>query len=155
MRKKGLSMWNVLMLCNSVSSFVLSTIFSIYYIFYLLYFLSIIFSIYYIFYLLYFLSIIFSIYYIFYYIFYLLYFLSIIFSIYYIFYLLYFLSIIFSIDLQWIKFYSASKMCLHRWLNGSMLACHAEGPGSFPGRCRHMQFGFMLKMEVPCALPCP
>ena len=23
----------------------------------------------------------------------------------------------------------------HRWFNGRMLACHAGGPGSIPGRC--------------------
>ena len=53
--------------------------------------------------------------------------------------------------------YSIYLLCisLHQWLNGSMLACRSGGRGSFPGRCRHMQFGFMLKMEVLCALPCP
>jgi hypothetical protein len=25
----------------------------------------------------------------------------------------------------------------HRWFSGRMLACHAGGPGSIPGRCRH------------------
>ena len=40
---------------------------------------------------------------------------------------------------------------LHQWLNGSMLAFRSGGRGSFPDRCRHMQFGFMLKMEVQCA----
>ncbi len=24
----------------------------------------------------------------------------------------------------------------HRWFSGRMLACHAGGPGSIPGRCR-------------------
>ena len=24
---------------------------------------------------------------------------------------------------------------LHRWFSGRMLACHAGGPGSIPGRC--------------------
>ena len=25
--------------------------------------------------------------------------------------------------------------CMHRWFSGRMLACHAGGPGSIPGRC--------------------
>ena len=25
----------------------------------------------------------------------------------------------------------------HRWFSGRMLACHAGGPGSIPGRCKH------------------
>ena len=25
--------------------------------------------------------------------------------------------------------------CQHRWFSGRMLACHAGGPGSIPGRC--------------------
>ena len=37
----------------------------------------------------------------------------------------------------------------------SYLSLIPSSTGSFPGWCRHMQFGFMLKMEVPCALPCP
>ena len=24
----------------------------------------------------------------------------------------------------------------HRWFSGRMLACHAGGPGSIPGRCK-------------------
>ena len=27
------------------------------------------------------------------------------------------------------------KLCWHRWFSGRMLACHAGGPGSIPGRC--------------------
>ena len=27
------------------------------------------------------------------------------------------------------------NMCWHRWFSGRMLACHAGGPGSIPGRC--------------------
>ena len=27
------------------------------------------------------------------------------------------------------------KKCEHRWFSGRMLACHAGGPGSIPGRC--------------------
>ena len=27
------------------------------------------------------------------------------------------------------------KVCRHRWFSGRMLACHAGGPGSIPGRC--------------------
>ena len=30
---------------------------------------------------------------------------------------------------------SSSK---HRWFSGRMLACHAGGPGSIPGRCRNI-----------------
>ena len=26
-------------------------------------------------------------------------------------------------------------VCQHRWFSGRMLACHAGGPGSIPGRC--------------------
>ena len=26
-------------------------------------------------------------------------------------------------------------MCQQRWFSGRMLACHAGGPGSIPGRC--------------------
>ena len=25
----------------------------------------------------------------------------------------------------------------HRWFSGRMLACHAGGPGSIPGRCKY------------------
>ena len=28
----------------------------------------------------------------------------------------------------------------HRWFSGRMLACHAGGPGSIPGRCRNTLF---------------
>ena len=27
------------------------------------------------------------------------------------------------------------NVCWHRWFSGRMLACHAGGPGSIPGRC--------------------
>ena len=30
----------------------------------------------------------------------------------------------------------------HRWFSGRMLACHAGGPGSIPGRCRTLFFTF-------------
>ncbi|KAJ0177655.1 hypothetical protein K1T71_006528 [Dendrolimus kikuchii] len=31
----------------------------------------------------------------------------------------------------------------HRWFSGRMLACHAGGPGSIPGRCKSsfLEFG--------------
>ena len=35
--------------------------------------------------------------------------------------------------------------CSHskqRWFSGRMLACHAGGPGSIPGRCMHTTFSF-------------
>ena len=28
----------------------------------------------------------------------------------------------------------------HRWFSGRMLACHAGGPGSIPGRCKYFYF---------------
>ena len=31
--------------------------------------------------------------------------------------------------------YRAALPCEHRWFSGRMLACHAGGPGSIPGRC--------------------
>ena len=30
---------------------------------------------------------------------------------------------------------STRSTCQHRWFSGRMLACHAGGPGSIPGRC--------------------
>ena len=38
------------------------------------------------------------------------------------------------------------NMCWHRWFSGRMLACHAGGPGSIPGRCI---FFFLSKMFCP------
>ena len=32
----------------------------------------------------------------------------------------------------------------HRWFSGRMLACHAGGPGSIPGRCRYVFCTFAL-----------
>ncbi len=29
------------------------------------------------------------------------------------------------------------QQCKHRWFSGRMLACHAGGPGSIPGRCKY------------------
>ena len=37
------------------------------------------------------------------------------------------------------------NMCWHRWFSGRMLACHAGGPGSIPGRC----IFFFSKMFCP------
>ena len=34
------------------------------------------------------------------------------------------------------------KIMEHRWFSGRMLACHAGGPGSIPGRCRLFFFKF-------------
>ena len=36
------------------------------------------------------------------------------------------------------------KVCQHRWFSGRMLACHAGGPGSIPGRCRLFSFHLCL-----------
>ena len=33
-----------------------------------------------------------------------------------------------------------SLSCKHRWFSGRMLACHAGGPGSIPGRCKPFRF---------------
>ena len=35
--------------------------------------------------------------------------------------------------------------CRHRWFSGRMLACHAGGPGSIPGRCIFFLFFFASK----------
>ena len=32
------------------------------------------------------------------------------------------------------------KTCKHRWFSGRILACHAGGPGSIPGRCKEFLF---------------
>ena len=34
-------------------------------------------------------------------------------------------------NMKWI-----TVRCPHRWFSGRMLACHAGGPGSIPGRCK-------------------
>ena len=49
------------------------------------------------------------------------------------------------------KFYICSHK--HRWFSGRMLACHAGGPGSIPGRCI---FIFPLIMDVLfyCLIQC-
>ena len=33
----------------------------------------------------------------------------------------------------------------HRWFSGRMLACHAGGPGSIPGRCKIFSFFLAIK----------
>jgi hypothetical protein len=35
--------------------------------------------------------------------------------------------------------------CQHRWFSGRMLACHAGGPGSIPGRCSQL---FWLSVRI-------
>ena len=35
----------------------------------------------------------------------------------------------------------------HRWFSGRMLACHAGGPGSIPGRCKHFFLSCLCKNE--------
>ncbi len=37
-------------------------------------------------------------------------------------------------------YYGRAKASKHRWFSGRMLACHAGGPGSIPGRCRIVFF---------------
>ena len=34
---------------------------------------------------------------------------------------------------------SALGYPVHRWFSGRMLACHAGGPGSIPGRCKFLE----------------
>ena len=45
------------------------------------------------------------------------------------------------------------KYLKHRWFSGRMLACHAGGPGSIPGRCKifldNAIFGIELKDCTP------
>ena len=36
----------------------------------------------------------------------------------------------------------------HRWFSGRMLACHAGGPGSIPGRCKVFLVDFKLKWTL-------
>ena len=38
----------------------------------------------------------------------------------------------------WLAAKRTTLMCQHRWFSGRMLACHAGGPGSIPGRCRFL-----------------
>ena len=38
----------------------------------------------------------------------------------------------------------------HRWFSGRMLACHAGGPGSIPGRCK--TFGKILEGQISCKI---
>ena len=44
--------------------------------------------------------------------------------------------------------YSVSE---HRWFSGRMLACHAGGPGSIPGRCRRTFAFTVILMSHPYA----
>ena len=47
------------------------------------------------------------------------------------------------------------NMCWHRWFSGRMLACHAGGPGSIPGRCKFFLLFFASKQmqhEYHCDL---
>ena len=37
-------------------------------------------------------------------------------------------------------FVLSSEVRKHRWFSGRMLACHAGGPGSIPGRCNYLFF---------------
>ena len=66
----------------------------------------------------------------------------------------------------WVTLYhpiSLVLICLHPWwLSGRMLACHTDGPGSFLGRCRHMNVGVggclkwtALNMILVRTLPLP
>ena len=42
------------------------------------------------------------------------------------------------------------NMCWHRWFSGRMLACHAGGPGSIPGRCK--SFGKIFEAYLRCKM---
>ena len=37
------------------------------------------------------------------------------------------------LSLVWLRL--GAVLRVHRWFSGRMLACHAGGPGSIPGRC--------------------
>ena len=38
----------------------------------------------------------------------------------------------------------------HRWFSGRMLACHAGGPGSIPGRCNFVKMNdIFMNCECP------
>lgn len=39
-------------------------------------------------------------------------------------------------------------LCLQRWFSGRMLACHAGGPGSIPGRCKTTSFFLSQNMGI-------
>ena len=59
----------------------------------------------------------------------------------------------------------AHYKCKHRWFSGRMLACHAGGPGSIPGRCivffffsfifRLCKFFFPFSFTTLIFLVCP
>jgi hypothetical protein len=36
-----------------------------------------------------------------------------------------------------LPYFGMCKEIQHRWFSGRMLACHAGGPGSIPGRCKY------------------
>ena len=42
---------------------------------------------------------------------------------------------------------------VHRWFSGRMLACHAGGPGSIPGRCNFYLKKFSQSVGFEPALP--
>ena len=44
------------------------------------------------------------------------------------------------------------SMSEHRWFSGRMLACHAGGPGSIPGRCSEMTFCNGIAMSAMISL---
>ena len=46
-----------------------------------------------------------------------------------------------------------NKVDQHRWFSGRMLACHAGGPGSIPGRCKHF-FASHLQPEEKKTMEC-
>ena len=43
----------------------------------------------------------------------------------------------------------------HRWFSGRMLACHAGGPGSIPGRCNHFHYFSFRPVPAPFLLNSP
>ena len=42
-----------------------------------------------------------------------------------------------------ISYVSSAFSVKHRWFSGRMLACHAGGPGSIPGRCKSFYFFYL------------
>ena len=44
----------------------------------------------------------------------------------------------------WLSDFVRRKETQHRWFSGRMLACHAGGPGSIPGRCNQFCVSFLF-----------
>ena len=52
--------------------------------------------------------------------------------------------------ISYIKEFESIQHTRHRWFSGRMLACHAGGPGSIPGRCK--SFGKILEAYLRCKM---